>query len=97
MAYDSDLVNRVREYLNELKYLKIEEKKMFGGLAFMINDKMCINIGEDQLMCRFHPDLTELVLQKNGFKLMIMNDKEYKATAVWILSATSAKRILNFG
>ncbi len=36
MAYDSDLANRVREYLNELKDLKIEEKKMFGGLAFMI-------------------------------------------------------------
>ena len=33
MAYDSDLANRVREYLKDLK---IEEKKMFGGLAFMI-------------------------------------------------------------
>ncbi|WP_118196196.1 TfoX/Sxy family protein [Albibacterium indicum] len=53
MAYSSELANRVREYLLAIPKLKIEEKNMFGGLAFMINDKMCINVGEDMLMCRF--------------------------------------------
>lgn len=45
MAYDEKLANRVREYLKSFQDIKIEEKKMFGGLAFMVNDKMCVNVG----------------------------------------------------
>lgn len=53
MAYDTKLANRVREYLILFPELKIDEKKMFGGLAFMINGKMCINVSGENLMCRF--------------------------------------------
>lgn len=41
MAYDNILANRVRDYLYTIDEIKIEEKKMFGGLAFMVNDKRC--------------------------------------------------------
>lgn len=78
MAYDNNLANRVRVYLSGFKQLQIEEKKMFGGLAFMVNDKMCINVGDNQLMCRFNPDLTEQLSKRTGFLPMIMNKKEYK-------------------
>ena len=47
MAYDSNLAIRVREYLNGLNRLEITEKQMFGGLAFIINGKMCINVGDN--------------------------------------------------
>jgi TfoX/Sxy family transcriptional regulator of competence genes len=58
--------------------IKIVEKKMFGGLAFMINNKMCVNVGEDLLMCRFDPELTEELSKRTGFMPMIMKGSEYK-------------------
>lgn len=78
MAYDNNLAVRVREYLNEMEELLVEEKKMFGGLAFMVNDKMCINVGDNQLMCRFDPEQTEQLSERKGFVPMIMKGKEYK-------------------
>lgn len=78
MAYDNNLANRVREYLSDVSDIKVEEKSMFGGLAFMVNGKMCINVSDDQLMCRFDPDLTLELSKKTGFLPMIMKGKEYK-------------------
>ncbi len=78
MAYDNSLAIRVRKYLNEIEDFQVNEKKMFGGLAFMVNDKMCINVGENQLMCRFDPKLEELLSAKPGFLPMVMNGKVYK-------------------
>ena len=39
MAYDINLVNRIREYLLKFPKLKVEEKEMFRGLTFMVNEK----------------------------------------------------------
>lgn len=78
MAYDTLLACRVREYLAEFPKLDIEEKKMFRGLAFLVNGKMCINISSQNLMCRFDPMLTEDVAEKKGYLPMIMKGKEYK-------------------
>ena len=78
MAYDNKLAIRVREYLNKSEKFQVVEKKMFGGLAFMINDKMCINVGDDLLMCRFDPERTEELSGRKGFLPMIMNNRKYK-------------------
>jgi hypothetical protein len=78
MAYDIKLADRLREYLLQFPKLKIEEKKMFRGLTFMINGKMCINVSGENLMCRFDPSLTKDVAEKTGFLPMIMKGKEYK-------------------
>ncbi len=37
MVYDIKLAGRIREYLNAIPNVKIEERKMFGGLAFYDN------------------------------------------------------------
>ena len=78
MAYDKNLADRIREYLARFPKLKIEEKKMFSGLVFMVNGKMCINASHDNLMCRFDPSLQEEVAEKNGFQPMIMKGRELK-------------------
>lgn len=78
MAYDLAIANRVKEYLDNVPDIEVEEKKMFGGLAFMIEGKMCVNVSGDQLMCRFDPDLTEKIAERTGFLPMIMNGKKYK-------------------
>ena len=78
MAYDAKLAGRVREYLNAIPKIKIEEKKMFRGLTFMVNGKMCVCVSGDNLMCRFDPTLQDELSGKIGFQTMVMKDGVYK-------------------
>lgn len=68
MAYSEKLASRIRESLNEV--LNVKEKKMMGGLTFMVNDKMCVGIFKDELMCRIDPDVQEEALSMQGCRLM---------------------------
>lgn len=78
MAYDTKLADRIRQCLAAFPKLKVEEKKMFSGLTFMVNGKMCVSVSGGNLMCRFDPILQEEVAEKNGFQRMIMKGLEYK-------------------
>ena len=76
MAYNEKLADRIRESLAHLS--KVEEKKMFRGVTFMVNGKMCVCVSGEELMCRFDPVLQETVAEKKGFRTMIMKGREYK-------------------
>lgn len=78
MAYQTNFADRVRKFLTQIPAIEIAEKKMFGGLAFMVNGKMCINIGESKLMCRFDPSLQDQIAERTGFLPLRMRGKEYK-------------------
>jgi TfoX/Sxy family transcriptional regulator of competence genes len=54
MAYDEGLAQRIREALDERPGLT--EKKMFGGLCFLIGRNMCCGVVGDELMVRVGPD-----------------------------------------
>ena len=54
MAYDEKLAERVRRALTPRE--GISEKKMFGGIAFMLRGNMCCGIVRDQLMVRVGPE-----------------------------------------
>lgn len=54
MAIDEGLAQRVRECLEGLQ--AVEEKKMFGGLVFLLNGNMCVGLVRDSLMVRVGPD-----------------------------------------
>lgn len=54
MAYNEFLADRIRQYFNSKRIVFIE-KKMMGGLAFMIDDKMCVGIIKEDLMARIGP------------------------------------------
>lgn len=54
MAYNEQLGNKIREALQHLP--NVTEKVMFGGLCFMVDEKMCIGVVKDELMCRFDPN-----------------------------------------
>lgn len=77
MAYNLPLAERVRKFL-QVKNISFAEKKMFGGLAFLVNDKMCINVSGENLMCRFDPKQQATLETKPGFEKMIMRGKELK-------------------
>lgn len=76
MAYSETLADRIREYLSSYSNLKIEEKRMFRGLAFLVNGKMCVNVSEENLMCRFDPELNQIVAERVGFHPMIMKGRQ---------------------
>jgi TfoX/Sxy family transcriptional regulator of competence genes len=50
MAYDEGLSQRIRELLSDAP--TVEEKKMFGGLAFMVNGNMAVGVTGAELMVR---------------------------------------------
>jgi TfoX/Sxy family transcriptional regulator of competence genes len=50
MAFDEGLAARVREALQGVSF--VTEKRMFGGLTFMINGHMCCGVMGDRLMLR---------------------------------------------
>ncbi len=68
MAYSKVLADRIRERLAALP--EIEEKEMMGGLTFMVNDKMCIGVIKDELMCRINPAIHNTAVVMNGCRTM---------------------------
>jgi TfoX N-terminal domain. len=76
MAYNEKLALRVKNALVHVTNLK--EKKMFGGLAFMVNDKMCITVGKDRIMCRIDPADHNELIKREGTQKVIMKNREYK-------------------
>ena len=76
MAYNEDLANRVRKAFHDLP--NVEEKKMMGGLTFMVNSKMCLGIVKDDLMARIDPEIYEMALSKKGCREMNFTGKPMK-------------------
>jgi TfoX/Sxy family transcriptional regulator of competence genes len=76
MAFDEKLNDRIREAMAE--YPNVAEKHMFGGICYMLNDKMCVGIVKDEMMCRVGPDVYEEVLSKRGCREMVFTGKPMK-------------------
>ena len=77
MAYDEDLANRVRELIAVESGL--DEKKMFGGLAFLIDGNMAVGVsGQGGLMARVHPDETEALMGRPHARPFEMRGREMK-------------------
>jgi TfoX/Sxy family transcriptional regulator of competence genes len=68
MAYNQQIANRIRERLSGLP--NIEEMEMMGGLVFMYNDKMCLGVIKDDMMCRIDPLVHNLQVEKIGCRTM---------------------------
>jgi len=64
MPFSEKTAMRIRETFSGTK--GVEEKKMFGGIAFMVNDKMCVGVDKDDIIIRCDPEMYEELLSKNG-------------------------------
>jgi TfoX/Sxy family transcriptional regulator of competence genes len=63
MAYDEDLANRIRELLADES--GVVEKKMFGGLAFLIGGNMAVSAsGQGGILLRCDPGQTDALVAK---------------------------------
>ena len=95
MAYDEKLADRVREII-ALHHKKVTEKKMFGGLCFMVNDKMCVGVEKERLMVRLDPEKQDEVMEKEGAKPMDFTGKVMKGYVFVDIDALNTKKKLDY-
>lgn len=76
MAFDEALAARLRAQLAARQ--DVGEKRMFGGLAFMVRGHMCLGIREDTLMARVGSDAYEAALREHGARPMDFTGKPMK-------------------
>ena len=95
MAYNEKLADRTREIIT-LTHKITEEKKMFGGLCFMVNDKMCVGVEKERLMVRLNPDLTEEVMEKEGCRPMDFTGRIMKGYVFVDIEALNTKKKLEY-
>ena len=62
MAYDEKLAARVRALLDDRS--DVRERRMFGGLTFMVAGHMCCGVNGDELIVRLDPDREDDALAK---------------------------------
>jgi TfoX/Sxy family transcriptional regulator of competence genes len=82
MAYDSVLVERIRDRLGDAG--GVTEKKMFGGLAFLTSGNMTVGVYGDDLIARIGPDGTDAALAEPGVRLFDMTGRPMRG---WVLVA----------
>ena len=83
MAYDEGIAERLREVYAEVqdiakKKRKLVEKKMFGGLAFMVDGHMSCGVVKDELMVRVGPDRFDEALRRPYARKMDFTGKPLK-------------------
>ena len=77
MAYDENLADRIRNCFAEESVL-YNEKKMFGGICYMVDDKMCVGVVKDQLMARVGTDAYEECLAREHCSEMMFTGRAMK-------------------
>jgi TfoX/Sxy family transcriptional regulator of competence genes len=80
MAFDEQLASRVRKQL--AGQAGLSEKKMFGGLAFLINGNMSVGIHGEELIVRIDPETTDATLREPGARLFDLTGRPMKG---WLL------------
>ncbi len=73
MINNEQIANRIREALIDIN--DVEEKKMFSGITFMVNGKMCLVARKVDMMVRIDPAIQEEALSKHGAELMVMKGR----------------------
>jgi hypothetical protein len=76
MPYDEGLAERIRELLADER--GVCEKRMFGGLAFLLNGNMSVGVVKDNLMVRAGPDAYETLVGKRHARKMDFTGRPMK-------------------
>ena len=79
MAYNLKLAERIR---SELDGMPIVEKKMFGGVGFLLNGNMACGVNKDDLIVRVDPEKHSALLKKSHVRPFDMTGRPMKG---WLL------------
>ena len=82
MAYDEGLAQRLREALAHEDGLT--ERRMFGGIAFMLDGNMAVGVSSDELMVRAGPDRFDEALARPHARVFDLSGRPMKG---WVLVA----------
>lgn len=80
MAYDEKLAERIRNCLEGVA--GIEEKKMFGGLSFLLDGNMSVGVINDELMVRVGKDVHDELVELPGARIMDFTGRPMKGWLV---------------
>ena len=95
MAYNEKLADMTRELISQT-HKNVEEKAMFGGLCFMVNDKMCVGVEKERLMVRLDPEKYDEVMEKEGCKPMDFTGKIRKGFVFVDVDVLTTKKKLEY-
>lgn len=88
MAYDEHLADEIRELVAAER--GVEEKRMFGGLAFLVNGNMSVAVsGQGGLLVRVPPDDLAAVLRRAHVSPMVMGGRDVRG---WVRVAPAGVR-----
>jgi TfoX/Sxy family transcriptional regulator of competence genes len=79
MAYDTKLAERIRSQLDGLPF---EEKKMFGGIGFLLNGNMACGVNKENLIVRIDPEKQNSLLKKPHAKPFDLTGRPMKGWLV---------------
>ena len=82
MAFNEELAERVRQRLDRRK--KVEEKKMFGGVGFLLNGNMLVGVWKESLIVRLGPEEGDEALLEPHVKEFDITGRAMKG---WVLVA----------
>ena len=80
MAFDASLADRIRKRLG--KQSGLTEKKMFGGIAFLLNGNMCCGVHGKEMIVRLDPEETTAALKDRNTRIFDMSGRPMRG---WIL------------
>ena len=86
MAYDERLAERVRGAMGKRK--DVVEKKMFGGIAFLLNGNMACGVNGTDMIVRIAPEETDAALAEPGVRLFDLSGG--RPMKGWIMVAAEA-------
>ena len=94
MPRDDALVNRVKAALGGIP--RVEEKRMFGGVTFMVRGKMCVSARPKRIMCRIDPAIHDAVLERKGCRTVVMQGRQYRGYVYVDAAAVRTKGDLDY-
>lgn len=95
MAYNEKLADRTRELIART-HKNVVEKPMFGGLCFMVNDKMCVGVEQERLMVRLDPLQYDEAMEKEGCRPMDFTGKVMKGYVFVDIEALNTTKKLEY-
>jgi len=93
MAYDEELAERVRRIFAD-RNVAFEEKRMMGGLCYMVDGKMCVGVENERLMARIAPEIYGEALNRKGCAPMDFTGKPMRGFVFVNAEGVATKRDL---
>lgn len=95
MAFDEGLAQRLRELFQETP--GVTEKKMFGGLVFLLNGNMCVGVSSRKaLLVRVGPESFEAALERPQVQPMVHGGKTMKGFLFVAAEAVNEDEVLTY-